>query len=200
MDWIEGKMLPEFLKTNPSQEIRNKIGQAMWDFCLFQMKVLRRVHADPHPGNFIVDAENNLCVIDFGCVKEIPSDFFDSYFQLLDPTLLDDKIRLLALYKTLDLLREEDTEAEQKILIATFEEMILLLGKPFRQPSFDFGDDDFFKKIYNMGENIAKDKEIRNMNNARGPKHSIYVMRTMFGIYGLLNQIKAEVKLNYTLN
>jgi hypothetical protein len=51
-----------------------------------------------------------------------------------------------------------------------------------------------------MGENIAKDKEIRNMNNARGPKHSIYVMRTMFGIYGLLNQIKAEVKLNYTLN
>jgi predicted unusual protein kinase regulating ubiquinone biosynthesis (AarF/ABC1/UbiB family) len=200
MDWIEGKMLPEFLKTNPSQEIRNKVGQAMWDFCLFQMKVLRRVHADPHPGNFIVDAENNLCVIDFGCVKEIPSDFFDSYFQLLDPTLLDDKIRLLALYKTLDLLREEDTEAEQKILIATFEEMILLLGKPFRQPSFDFGDDDFFKKIYNMGENIAKDKEIRNMNNARGPKHSIYVMRTMFGIYGLLNQIKAEVKLNYTLN
>ena len=200
MDWIEGKMLPEFLKTNPSQEIRNKVGQAMWDFCLFQMKVLRKVHADPHPGNFIVDAENNLCVIDFGCVKEIPSDFFDSYFQLLDPTLLDDKVRLLALYKTLDLLREEDTEAEQKILIATFEEMILLLGKPFRQPSFDFGDDDFFKKIYNMGENIAKDKEIRNMNNARGPKHSIYVMRTMFGIYGLLNQIKAEVKLNYTLN
>jgi predicted unusual protein kinase regulating ubiquinone biosynthesis (AarF/ABC1/UbiB family) len=193
MDWIEGKMLPEFLKTNPSQEIRNKIGQAMWDFCLFQMKVLRKVHADPHPGNFIVDADNNLCVIDFGCVKEIPSDFFDSYFQLLDPEILNDKVRLLALYRTLDLLRDEDTEAEQKLLIATYEEMILLLG-------FDFGDDAFFKQIYNMGENIAKDKEIRNMNNARGPKHSIYVMRTMFGIYGLLNQIKAEVKLNYTLD
>lgn len=199
MDWIEGQMLPEFLKTNPSQEIRNKVGQAMWDFCLFQMKVLRRVHADPHPGNFIVDAENNLCVIDFGCVKEIPSDFFNSYFQLLDPKILDDKEKLYALYRTLDLLREEDTAAEQKILIAMFEEMILLLGKPFRQERFDFGDDDFFKQIYSMGENIAKDKEIRNMNNARGPKHSIYVMRTMFGIYGLLNQIKAEVKLNYNL-
>ena len=199
MDWIEGKMLPEFLKTNPSQEIRNKIGQAMWDFTLFQMKVLRKVHADPHPGNFIIDTDTNLCVIDFGCVKEIPADFFESYFQLLDPEILLDKNRLIALYKTLDLLREEDSEAEQKLLIATFEEMIQLLGKPFRQKRFDFGDDAFFKQIYSLGEGIAKDKEIRNMNNARGPKHSIYVMRTMFGVYGLLNQLKAEVDLNYPL-
>lgn len=200
MDWIEGAMLPDFLKTNPSQEVRNKVGQAMWDFVLFQMKVLRKVHADPHPGNFIVDAENNLCVIDFGCVKEIPSDFFDTYFQLLKPGIMDDKPALYALYEELDLLRKEDTEAQKNLLKGMFEEMILLLGQPFRQETFDFGNDAFFKKIYTMGESFAKDKEFRSMNNARGPKHSIYVMRTMFGVYTLLNQIKAEVKLNYTLD
>jgi len=88
MDWIEGKMLPDFLKTDPSQEIRNAIGQSMWDFFLFQMKVMRKVHADPHPGNFIIDRDNNLCIIDFGCVKVIPSDFFDNYFQLLKPEVV----------------------------------------------------------------------------------------------------------------
>lgn len=200
MDWIEGKMLPEFLKTNPSQEVRNQIGQAMWDFVLFQMKVLRKVHADPHPGNFIVDADHNLCVIDFGCVKEIPSDFFDSYFKLLKQEVFEDEAQLYALYEELDLLRKEDTEAEKELLKAIFEEMILLLGKPFRQETFDFGNDAFFKQIYTMGEGFATDKNVRSMNNARGPKHSIYVIRTMFGVYTLLNQIKAEVKLNYTLD
>src|SRR5690606_1687839 len=32
MDWLEGEHLMEWVKTNPSQEARNKIGQALWDF------------------------------------------------------------------------------------------------------------------------------------------------------------------------
>ncbi len=32
MDWVEGLHLREWLKTNPSQEMRNQIGQALWDF------------------------------------------------------------------------------------------------------------------------------------------------------------------------
>jgi len=200
MDWIEGKMLPEFLKTDPSQEVRNKIGQAMWDFALFQMKVLRRVHADPHPGNFIVDDANNLCVIDFGCVKEIPADFFETYFQLLEPGILEDKERLYALYAQLDLFRPEDTEAQKNLLKSMYEESISLLARPFYSETFDFGNNEFFEKIYSMGDGFAKDKEFRSMNNARGSKHAIYIMRTMFGIYTLLNQLKAEVKLNYTLD
>lgn len=199
MDWIEGKMLPEYLKTNPTQEQRNKIGQAMWDFYLYQMKVLRKVHADPHPGNFIIDSEGNLCVIDFGCVKEIPSDFFDLYFQMLEPGILEDKPRIQQLYVDLELIRPDDTPVQKEALYRTFEDMISLLGKPFHSPSFDFGDDSFFKRIYNLGEGIATDKEFKNLNSARGPQHSIYVMRTMFGVYTLLNQIKANVKLNYSL-
>ncbi|RZJ39188.1 MAG: AarF/ABC1/UbiB kinase family protein, partial [Chryseobacterium sp.] len=49
MDWIEGLHLKEFLATNPSQELKNKIGQALWDFYNFQQHELRKVHADPHP-------------------------------------------------------------------------------------------------------------------------------------------------------
>ena len=54
MDWMEGKHLKEFLLTNPSQALRNKIGQALWDFYNFQQHELRAVHADPHPGNFLI--------------------------------------------------------------------------------------------------------------------------------------------------
>ena len=49
MDWMDGLHLKEFLQTNPSQEVRNKIGQALWDFYNFQMHESKAVHADPHP-------------------------------------------------------------------------------------------------------------------------------------------------------
>ncbi|MGB3616640.1 MAG: AarF/UbiB family protein, partial [Catalinimonas sp.] len=47
MDWMEGMHLDEFMATDPSQEVRNRIGQALWDFYHFQVHTLRQVHADP---------------------------------------------------------------------------------------------------------------------------------------------------------
>lgn len=200
MDWIEGQMLPEFLKTDPSQEVRNQIGQAMWDFFLFQMKVLRRVHADPHPGNFIIDKDHNLCVIDFGCIKEIPDDFFVDYFSLLKPEVIGNDAVLADLYLKIELYKPEDTPRERELLKALYSEMIELLGLPFQTETFDFANEEYFTRLFGMGEKISKDKELRKMNNARGSKHGIYVMRTFFGLYSLLHQIGAEVRLNYTLD
>ncbi|RZJ43457.1 MAG: AarF/ABC1/UbiB kinase family protein, partial [Chryseobacterium sp.] len=83
MDWLDGLHLKEFLKTNPSQELRNKIGQALWDFYNYQQHELRAVHADPHPGNFMITPNEDLGVIDFGCIKELPNDFYYPFFSLI---------------------------------------------------------------------------------------------------------------------
>jgi predicted unusual protein kinase regulating ubiquinone biosynthesis (AarF/ABC1/UbiB family) len=200
MDWIEGEMLPEFLAKKPSQALRNQIGQALWDFYLYQMKVVRKVHADPHPGNFIVDSENNLCVLDFGCVKEIPSEFFDNYFQLLKPGVFEDTERLYSLYYKLDFFRKDDSPETIEFLKEVYHEMISLLSRPFYTATFDFSDKAFFTQIYTMGEGFSKNKTFRKMNNARGSKDAIYVMRTFFGLYSLLHLLEAEVQLNYTLD
>lgn len=200
MDWIEGEMLPEFLAKKPSQALRNQIGQSLWDFYLYQMKVVRKVHADPHPGNFIVDSENNLCVLDFGCVKEIPSEFFDNYFQLLKPGVFEDTERLYSLYYKLDFFRKDDSPETIEFLKEIYYEMISLLSKPFYTATFDFANKEFFTQIYTMGEGFSKNKTFRKMNNARGSKDAIYVMRTFFGLYSLLHLLEAEVQLNYTLD
>jgi Predicted unusual protein kinase len=93
MDWIEGMPLGEYLKTNPDKATMQTLGQALWDFYHFQIHTLRSLHADPHPGNFIITPEGKLGVIDFGCVKVIPADFYQVYFQLLDKNILTDKER-----------------------------------------------------------------------------------------------------------
>jgi len=70
MDWMTGKHLSEFTKYNGDEEKANKIGQALWDFYMFQIHHLKKFHADPHPGNFLVSEDHQLTVLDFGCVKK----------------------------------------------------------------------------------------------------------------------------------
>lgn len=199
MDWIEGTMFNEFIKQDISQELRNRIGQSLWDVFLYQMRELRIVHADPHPGNFIITNDNKLCIIDFGCVKEIPDDFAHYYYQLMRPDILQNETELNEIYEKMNFFRPEDSTEDKEKLTKMYEKMISLLGRPFHTEKFDFSDKAFFESIFKMGEDISKDKSIRKLNNARGSRDAIYVMRTFFGLYNLLHQLKAEVKLNYPI-
>ncbi len=194
MDWIDGKHIKEWLETNPSQELRNEIGQSLWDFYDHQIHNLKQVHADPHPGNFLITEDNQLGIIDFGCVKEIPLDFYEQYFQLMHSDVLNPDYDIESLFLELGFLTESDTQKEKDFFVSIFKEMIEMLGRPFRVEHFDFGDDEYFKQIFEIGDRVSKMKEIRNSKSARGNRHGLYVNRTYFGLYNLLNQLQAEIK------
>ncbi len=193
MDWIDGKHITEWMKTSPSQEDRNRIGQALWDFYDYQIHTLKVVHADPHPGNFIITEDNKLGIIDFGCVKVIPEDFYNMYFKLMQADILDGSFDLESLFHQLGFLSDNDSDEEKNFFMNIFREMIELLGRPFRTQTFDFGDDEYFKQIFEVGDRVSRMKEIRNSKTARGNKHGLYINRTYFGLYNLLNELKAEV-------
>lgn len=66
MDWMLGIHFSEFTKKQNSQEDLNKIGQTLWDFYMYQMHILKKIHADPQPGNFLISENKELLFIDFG--------------------------------------------------------------------------------------------------------------------------------------
>jgi predicted unusual protein kinase regulating ubiquinone biosynthesis (AarF/ABC1/UbiB family) len=193
MDWIEGKHIKEWMDTQPTQEARNQVGQALWDFYHHQVHNLNQVHADPHPGNFIIQEDGTLGIIDFGCVKVIPKDFYTGYFSLIKKDLLINEAELNQIFYDLEFISDKDTEVEKAFFSAIFSEMISLLGTPFHVEKFDFSDNDFFNQIFQLGDRIANDKMFKKSNQARGSRHGLYVNRTYFGIYNLLNQLQAEV-------
>jgi predicted unusual protein kinase regulating ubiquinone biosynthesis (AarF/ABC1/UbiB family) len=193
MDWMTGKHLSEFVKSNPDQDTANKIGQALWDFYMFQVHQLRKVHADPHPGNFLIDDRDNLIAIDFGCIKEIPESFYNPYFELVEPEKLNDPIIFHERLADLEILTDRDTKAEIVYFTSLFKEILTLLTQPFQSETFDFSDEEFFSKLAALGEKYANDKELRKMNVNRGSKHFIYINRTFFGLFSLLHDLKAVV-------
>ncbi len=194
MDWLEGQLLGEFIKRGrPSKEVGNKLGQAMWDFYHFQFHQLKAVHADPHPGNFIITPDNKLGVIDFGCVKVIPDDFYKLYFQLHHKDILEDADRLEKIFYEMRFIYPEDTPQEKKFFKAVFSELLELLGRPFHTPEFDFADPAYFQTLYKVGEKVSNMKELRDSKKARGIKHALYINRTYFGLYSMLNELGATV-------
>jgi predicted unusual protein kinase regulating ubiquinone biosynthesis (AarF/ABC1/UbiB family) len=191
MDWMEGLHLKEFLATNPSQKLKNKIGQALWDFYNFQQHELRAVHADPHPGNFLITPDEKLAVIDFGCIKELPEDFYNPFFSLIVPGLMDDKAATIKAFRELEMIQPNDDKKQIEFYHKAYKEMISLFALPYTSKTFDFSKPEFFEQLYAWGEKIAKMPEFKQ---PRGVKHFIYVNRTNFGLYTLLNELNATVR------
>ncbi|MBT8385598.1 MAG: AarF/ABC1/UbiB kinase family protein [Bacteroidia bacterium] len=197
MDWMHGEHLSEFVSHNTDQELSNKLGQALWDFYMFQMHNLRKVHADPHPGNFLVSEKGELIAIDFGCMKEVPDEFYIPYFDLAKKENINNTDIFNQKLFDLEILRQDDTPEEIEFFTAMFHEMLTLFTEPFHVDTFDFSNAEFFGKIAALGEKYSKNTELRKMNGNRGSKHFIYINRTFFGLYNLMFDLKAKgVKIN----
>lgn len=197
MDYMKGEHLSEFTAYNMDQENANQLGQALWDFYMFQIHKLRKVHADPHPGNFLVSVDGKLIALDFGCMKTIPNEFYIPYFELAKPeNITDHKYFVSKLYE-LEILRKDDSKEEIEFFTEMFHELLSLFTQPFHAETFDFSDSDFFGKITELGQRYSKSTELRKMNGNRGSKHFIYINRTFFGLYNLMFALKAKnIKIN----
>ncbi|RXG27105.1 ABC1 kinase family protein [Leeuwenhoekiella palythoae] len=196
MDWMTGVHLSEFTQVNTDKEAADKIGQALWDFYMFQMHYLKQVHADPHPGNFLVDKEHNLIAIDFGCIKKVPQEFYTPYFELAKPENINDPEIFKAKMLELEILKTSDSAEETAFFSALFHEMLSLFTKPFHLDTFDFSDESFFAQIADLSDKYSKDTQLRKMNGNRGSKHFLYINRTFFGLYNLMHDLGAKIKVN----
>ena len=197
MDWVEGKLLGEFLKVAVPVGVGDQLGQALWDFYHFQMHTLRAVHADPHPGNFIITSDNKVGIIDFGCVKEIPLSFYKTYFQILDPEVLDNHKKREKLFYKLRFIHQDDAPAEKEFFMNLFTTLVDLLCRPFRSVQFDFSDKEYFEALYKFGEELSTMKELRESKKARGVRDALYINRTYFGLYNILHDLKATINTTY---
>uniref|UniRef100_UPI00404A2A4A ABC1 kinase family protein n=1 Tax=Gelidibacter sp. TaxID=2018083 RepID=UPI00404A2A4A len=192
MDYMEGEHLSEFTSYNTNQELSNQLGQALWDFYMFQIHKLKKVHADPHPGNFLISKNGELIALDFGCMKTIPDDFYVPYFELAKTENINNKAYFVEKLYELEILRKDDSKEEVAFFTEMFHELLSLFTQPFHQETFDFSDGEFFGKISELGERYSKNTELRKMNGNRGSKHFIYINRTFFGLYNLMFDLKAK--------
>ena len=193
MDWVPGVQLDTYTEADTDPKKKQALGQALWDFYHHQIHELRLFHADPHPGNFKVH-NNELWVLDFGCTKSLTDKFYNDYFALMNPEVINSDSKFEATLFSVGLLLDSDTPDEKQKLLQVFKESVELLSRPFLHGHFDFADEKYFQELADFGERTRDDKELSDLSTSRGDANALYLNRTYFGLYNLMGSLKTQIK------
>jgi predicted unusual protein kinase regulating ubiquinone biosynthesis (AarF/ABC1/UbiB family) len=188
MTYLEGQHLDAFLASDPSQVDRNLYGQLLWDFFHEQINEAHTIHADAHPGNFMFTPDRQLGILDFGCVKTFPADFFYDYMYSLPAHIKGDSDELFRLYKKLEMLSlSKKGQKKEHEYFQFFKEFGNAFIQPYRSEQFDFSNQNFKRQL-----NFYI-KKATTFDEPVGSKHFVYASRVHMGLYNMLMQLKAVV-------
>ena len=82
MSWIEGQKLMAFLETNPSQDMRNEIAMNMFRIWYVPFYFYGVIHGDPHLGNYSIQPDGKINLMDFGSIRLFRPDFVSGVIDL----------------------------------------------------------------------------------------------------------------------
>jgi len=98
MSWMEGESILNAAETY-SQCDRNSLGRTLFRAWYRPFYVKGWIHGDPHPGNYKVDRDHNLLLLDFGCVRRFNDDFVDGVIDLYEALKRNKRDDMVAAYE-----------------------------------------------------------------------------------------------------
>ncbi|MBU0553561.1 AarF/ABC1/UbiB kinase family protein [Myxococcota bacterium] len=89
MRFEPGGKLDEALLSRPRAE-REIIAARFVELFIYMFHDLKRLHTDPHPGNFLLSPEGEIVLLDFGCVRAFAPRYTQGVLRLLVAYWADD--------------------------------------------------------------------------------------------------------------
>ena len=137
MEFLPGQTLKAFLASGADNGERLRVSGLLIRAVHGSFLVDGTVHADPHPGNFLVMPDGRLGVLDFGSVKRFSREFFEGHRDVFRRVLRQQPIDVLALVRRVGFTVEvPDDEAR-----ALLEELIHLAGRALHTDDYDYAHD-----------------------------------------------------------
>ncbi len=99
MKWLNGVGMKTWLEGEPSLEARNALATALfraWYIPFYRYGV---IHGDPHLGNYQVNPDGGLNLLDYGSIRVFPAKFVTGVLELYAAVRDDDPERALHAYQ-----------------------------------------------------------------------------------------------------
>jgi predicted unusual protein kinase regulating ubiquinone biosynthesis (AarF/ABC1/UbiB family) len=93
MKWLKGTGFKTWMETSPSQEQRNALAEALfraWYIPFYRYGV---IHGDPHLGNYQINDQGGLNLLDYGAIRVFPPKFVGGVLELHAAVRDDDLAR-----------------------------------------------------------------------------------------------------------
>ena len=184
--YIQGKDLYSWLQTNPPQESKNKIANIIFENFIDSIFKHHTIQADPNPANYIITPNNQVALIDFGCLKHFTKEFIDNYISLLRNYRSNNKEEILKIYKQIGFIKDP-----QDINDKIFTTKILPFNKWAIEP-FVHEEYTFTKEYLDQGvqfANIFLNKPFLVVEDF------IFLDRLTHGLFSLFEQMHATINM-----
>ncbi len=126
--WIDGLSFEEWMETDPDQETRDRMGEAMFEFYVGSLFRHGLYNGDPHPGNYLFLDDGRIAMLDHGCTREFPRSFIDKLVALSHAVQSDDREDLHAAFVGLGMVKdgqEYDYETAREIMRKFYGPMVV---------------------------------------------------------------------------
>lgn len=190
MTLLDGVHLSEFIKEHEvDTEMRDHFGQLLFNFFHAQVNEHCTLHADAHPGNFLYTNDGRLGVLDFGCVKTCPPEFFYDFLSMLPAHIDGDEEEIRRLYYKLEILVEDPDQSEAEMEVYQFcREFSDHIIEPYRHAEFDFGNTEYRDRLNKLVQRASE------LAEPRGSQHFVFLSRLLVGVYRMMMKLGAQVK------
>lgn len=186
-EWVSGTPLAKLIEEG-DKTYRDHAGYLLALFGFSSPDRANLLHADPHPGNFMLLEDGRMAVIDFGAVARMPEGSPRGLGEIATVALHDDPDELLAMLRAEGYVRDE-VEVDAQAVQAFFAPFV----DAWREDRFQFTRDWLRTEAERVTDMRGKDFHTGRMLNL--PPEYVLIVRVLGGLTGILCQLGAEVPL-----
>ena len=186
MEFLEGKMLAQYVATNPSQDERDHYGT---EISRAQYRTYRNnlLYTDPHPGNFIFMDEGRVGFIDFGNIRRCNEEEWEFVNWANTIRYEKDPAVIRAMCQRSAMMTEEEAKQRPEVLDLIVE-MLHHYNEPFTfDGKFDYRDPAYLQRGADLLHRCSK------VNWVRQQRINVFTHRIQFMMPALLYKLGARV-------
>jgi predicted unusual protein kinase regulating ubiquinone biosynthesis (AarF/ABC1/UbiB family) len=180
-DFVRGLHFDDFLATSPPQEIRDRMGQALFEFYVGSLFLHGLYNCDPHPGNYLFLSDGRMAMLDYGCTREFEPGFVKKLARLTLAVHEDTKDALHAAFLDLDMVKKGknyDFETARRLVRSFF-------GPMLRDEA----------QVVDLGEAMSMREAFegkRELLKLTLPGEFVFLFRIRFGLMSILARLGAR--------
>ncbi|MEV3960403.1 AarF/UbiB family protein [Nocardia sp. NPDC050193] len=190
-EWLDGTPVSTIISAGQAdpegtRALRNRVAGLMGRFHFSAPETVGLLHADPHPGNFMITPEGKLAVIDYGACAPLPGGFPELLGRILALAVAEEYGELTEILHANGWVQPGRTLTETEI-----EEYLRPFTDPIRNESFHFT-----RRWMQRVAGKATDYSSPEMKTARAmmlPAEYVMIFRVLGGSIGICAQLDAEV-------
>ncbi len=187
MEFMEGIKITEVEKLRAAGIDTREVAQKLTEAYLQQILLDGLFHADPHPGNLLVQPGPRLVFLDFGLTKDLPPEFPAEMARLTSAIVTQNSAEIVASFRRLGFVTKHGGDASLLILGEA------MLGHSVKENKA-YADPEMVERF-----NKEIDDAMRKDPIVEAPSDLVLVGRVMGLLSGVGKQLGSEVNLFSTL-